>query len=74
MHAVLVQVELRICIMHAVMMQVEEISSEAFYERNSEFTAWLKEEKGIFFTDLPSSEARQLFDVFVGKDEPLVEK
>ena len=59
--------------MHAVMMQVEAISSEAYYERNAEFTAWLKEDKGIFFIDLPSSEARQLFEEFVGMDEPLVE-
>ena len=46
-------------------MQIENISSESYFMRNPEFTAWLRDEKGKFFNDLPSVEAREMFEDFV---------
>ncbi|KAK1315013.1 hypothetical protein QJS10_CPA06g00186 [Acorus calamus] len=43
----------------------EELSKDDYYSKNNEFSAWLKEEKGIFFSDLSSEDARKLFSKFV---------
>ncbi|XP_068657438.1 style cell-cycle inhibitor 1-A [Aristolochia californica] len=43
----------------------EEISSNDYFSKNNEFSTWLKEEKGIFFSDLSSDDARKLFSRFV---------
>ncbi|KAL5977495.1 hypothetical protein ACLOJK_021842 [Asimina triloba] len=43
----------------------EELSNDDYYLKNNEFSTWLKEEKGLFFSDLVSDEARKLFSDFV---------
>ncbi|XP_031500620.1 style cell-cycle inhibitor 1-B [Nymphaea colorata] len=43
----------------------EEISLGDYYSKNNEFSSWLKEEKGVFFSDLSSEEAHKLFERFV---------
>lgn len=47
--------------------KITEIDSDSYFEKNPEFTAWLSQERGIFFNDLPSRAARQLFDDFVNE-------
>ena len=43
----------------------QELSSDDYFSKNNEFAAWLKEEKHLFFSDLSSESARDLFSVFV---------
>lgn len=43
----------------------KELSNDDYYSKNNEFSTWLKEERGIFFSDLSSEEARKLFSRFV---------
>lgn len=45
--------------------QFEEISESDYYSKNNEFSAWLKEQKGVFFSDLSSEEAHKMFKRFV---------
>ncbi|KAL6629103.1 hypothetical protein ACP70R_028868 [Stipagrostis hirtigluma subsp. patula] len=43
----------------------KEISKDDYFSKNNEFAAWLKEEKGKYFSDLSSKSARELFLKFV---------
>lgn len=43
----------------------KELSSDDYFCKNNEFSTWLKEEKDVFFSDLSSVSARQLFEDFV---------
>ncbi|KAL8130493.1 hypothetical protein V2J09_019648, partial [Rumex salicifolius] len=42
-----------------------ELSSDDYFSKNKEFATWLKEDKNIFFSDLSSERARELFSDFV---------
>lgn len=46
-------------------MQIPILTSSDYFEKNPEFTAWLRESKGTFFNDLPGPRARELFDDFL---------
>ena len=51
------------------------MSNDDYFAKNNEFATWLKEEKKVFFSDLLSESARELFSDFVkawnrGKLEP----
>ncbi|GLT41254.1 hypothetical protein SLA2020_153320 [Shorea laevis] len=41
------------------------LSSDDYFSKNNEFATWLKEEKNMFFSELSSESARELFSVFV---------
>ncbi|MED6109675.1 hypothetical protein PIB30_117189 [Stylosanthes scabra] len=43
----------------------QELSSDDYFAKNNEFATWLKEEKNIFFSDLSSESAREMFSDFV---------
>lgn len=43
----------------------QEISSADYFAKNNEFSTWLKEEKNVFFSDLSSETARDMFSGFV---------
>ncbi|XVF87905.1 hypothetical protein PTKIN_Ptkin19aG0005800 [Pterospermum kingtungense] len=43
----------------------QELSNEDYFSKNNEFATWLKEEKHVFFSDLSSESARELFSDFV---------
>lgn len=43
----------------------KELSKDDYFSKNNEFSTWLKEEKGIYFSDLSSEAARNLFAGFV---------
>ncbi|XP_058097115.1 style cell-cycle inhibitor 1-A [Magnolia sinica] len=43
----------------------KELSNDDYFAKNNEFSTWLKEEKGLFFSDLSSEDARKLFSGFV---------
>ncbi|KAJ4965584.1 hypothetical protein NE237_017433 [Protea cynaroides] len=43
----------------------QELSEDDYFSKNNEFATWLKEEKGLFFSDLSSDAARELFQRFV---------
>lgn len=43
----------------------QELSNDDYFSKNNEFAAWLKEKKRVFFSDLPSDSARELFSDFV---------
>ncbi|XP_058722809.1 style cell-cycle inhibitor 1-A-like [Vicia villosa] len=43
----------------------QELSSDDYFAKNNEFATWLKEEKNLFFSDLSSESARELFAEFV---------
>lgn len=45
--------------------QFKEISNDDYFSKNNEFSTWLKEEKGTFFSELSSEAARELFLSFV---------
>ncbi|XP_047169197.1 style cell-cycle inhibitor 1-A, partial [Vigna umbellata] len=42
-----------------------QLSKDDYFAKNNEFAAWLKEEKNVFFSDLLSESARELFTDFV---------
>lgn len=44
-----------------------ELSSDDYFSKNNEFALWLKEEREIFFNDLSSEAARDLFSEFVSE-------
>ncbi|KAI5440716.1 variant 2, Style cell-cycle inhibitor 1-A [Lathyrus oleraceus] len=48
-----------------VNMDFQELSSDDYFAKNNEFATWLKEEKNVFFSDLLSESARELFAEFV---------
>ncbi|GKV29334.1 hypothetical protein SLE2022_221390 [Rubroshorea leprosula] len=43
----------------------QKLSSDDYFSKNNEFATWLKEEKNMFFSELSSESARELFSVFV---------
>ncbi|CAK9165659.1 unnamed protein product [Ilex paraguariensis] len=43
----------------------QELSEDDYFSKNNEFATWLKEEKNLFFSDLSSESARDLFSRFV---------
>ncbi|XP_019443723.1 PREDICTED: protein PXR1 [Lupinus angustifolius] len=43
----------------------QELSKDDYYAKNNEFATWLKEEKSVFFSDLLSESAREMFSDFV---------
>ncbi|KAH0453570.1 hypothetical protein IEQ34_017894 [Dendrobium chrysotoxum] len=43
----------------------KELSDEDYFSKNNEFSTWLKEERGIYFSDLSSEAARDLFSSFI---------
>lgn len=47
--------------------QVEKISTDDYFLKSSEFATWLKEDRGVFFSDLSSKETHEIFEVFVEK-------
>ncbi|CAL9114722.1 splicing factor, arginine serine-rich 12 [Musa troglodytarum] len=54
----------------------EELSKDDYFAKNNEFATWLKEERGIYFSELSSDAARELFSGFVkewnsGKLQPV---
>ncbi|XP_061971427.1 style cell-cycle inhibitor 1-A [Populus nigra] len=42
-----------------------QLSNDDYFSKNNEFATWLKEKKKVFFSDLTSESARELFSVFV---------
>ncbi|RDX70562.1 hypothetical protein CR513_50179 [Mucuna pruriens] len=46
-------------------MEFQELSKDDYFAKNNEFATWLKEEKNVFFSDLLSESARELFSDFV---------
>ncbi|XP_022864739.1 protein PXR1 [Olea europaea var. sylvestris] len=46
-------------------LKFQELSNEDYFSKNNEFATWLKEERRIFFSDLSSDSARDLFKEFV---------
>ncbi|XP_057473444.1 LOW QUALITY PROTEIN: style cell-cycle inhibitor 1-A [Actinidia eriantha] len=46
-------------------LKFQELSSDDYFAKNNEFATWLKEEKNVFFSDLSSESARDLFSQFV---------
>ncbi|KOM38166.1 hypothetical protein LR48_Vigan03g154800, partial [Vigna angularis] len=42
-----------------------QLSKDDYFAKNNEFAAWLKEEKNVFFSDLLSESAHELFTDFV---------
>ncbi|XP_034915614.1 style cell-cycle inhibitor 1-A isoform X2 [Populus alba] len=45
--------------------EFQELSNDDYFSKNNEFATWLKEKKRMFFSDLSSESARELFSVFV---------
>lgn len=43
----------------------QELSNDDYFLKNNEFATWLKEEKDVFFSDLSSESAREMFSSFV---------
>ncbi|KAK3042637.1 hypothetical protein RJ639_000889 [Escallonia herrerae] len=46
-------------------LKIQELSSDDYFSKNNEFATWLKEKKDLFFSDLSSESARDLFSQFV---------
>ncbi|KAK4285678.1 hypothetical protein QN277_002346 [Acacia crassicarpa] len=42
-------------------MEIQELSKDDYFSKNNEFATWLKEEKNVFFSDLSSESAREMF-------------
>ena len=42
-------------------MQISNIDKDDYFVKNAEFTAWLRDQRGIFFNELESDQARSLF-------------
>ena len=65
----LLQVVIKLFCFMSVLQKVdiEEISSSDYFKKNNEFSTWLKEEKGVFFSDLSADSAREKFLKFVEK-------
>ncbi|KAI3456681.1 hypothetical protein Pfo_013344 [Paulownia fortunei] len=48
-------------------LKFQELSNDDYFSKNNEFAMWLKEERKIFFSDLSSDSARELFSEFVAE-------
>lgn len=44
---------------------IQELSNDDYFSKNNEFAMWLKEKKNVFFSDLSSDSAHELFSDFV---------
>lgn len=42
-------------------MQISNIDKDDYFVKNAEFTAWLRDQRGTFFNELDSDQARSLF-------------
>lgn len=51
--------------LHLSEQNFKDLSEDDYFSKNNEFSTWLKEEKGVFFSDLSSEGARKLFSKFV---------
>lgn len=47
-------------------LKVDNISDEDYFAKSVEFAMWLKEARGLFFSNLSSEETHKLFGTFVG--------
>jgi hypothetical protein len=45
--------------------EFKELSEEDYFSKNNEFATWLKEEKNVFFSELSSESAREMFSDFM---------
>ncbi|XP_008447103.1 style cell-cycle inhibitor 1-A isoform X1 [Cucumis melo] len=45
--------------------KIQELSKEDYFSKNNEFATWLKDVKNVYFSDLSSESARELFSDFV---------
>lgn len=45
-------------------MQIEIIDKDDYFAKNTEFTAWLREQKSKYFNEMDSDETRALFGVY----------
>ncbi|KAK9152464.1 hypothetical protein Syun_010773 [Stephania yunnanensis] len=45
--------------------EFQELSSDDYFSKSNEFATWLKEERGVYFSDLTSESARELFLGFI---------
>ncbi|KAH0675032.1 hypothetical protein KY290_024079 [Solanum tuberosum] len=50
---------------HGKKIKFDELSKDDYFSKNNEFATWLKEKKKLFFSDLSSEAARDLFSDFV---------
>ncbi|KAJ8761759.1 hypothetical protein K2173_004569 [Erythroxylum novogranatense] len=50
---------------HQLKPHFKELTDDDYYSKNNEFATWLKEERKVFFSDLSSESARELFVEFV---------
>ncbi|KAF7822476.1 style cell-cycle inhibitor 1-A [Senna tora] len=53
------------CIPDVTITELQELSKDDYFSKNNEFATWLKEEKNVFFSELSSESARELFSDFV---------
>lgn len=42
-------------------LEIQELSNDDYFSKNNEFAAWLKEKRKIYFADLSTESARELF-------------
>lgn len=45
--------------------EIKALSEEDYFSKNNEFSTWLKEERGMFFSNLSSEKTRKLFLEFI---------
>ena len=45
--------------------QISSLTSSDYFEKNPEFTAWLRDQRNVFFSDLSGTSAREYFEEFV---------
>ncbi|KAL0561343.1 hypothetical protein IC582_001768 [Cucumis melo] len=50
---------------HLSRTKIQELSKEDYFSKNNEFATWLKDVKNVYFSDLSSESARELFSDFV---------
>ncbi|GFP92124.1 hypothetical protein PHJA_001356500, partial [Phtheirospermum japonicum] len=48
-------------------LNIQELTKDDYFSKNNEFAMWLKKERKIFFSDLSSDSARDLFTEFVAE-------
>ncbi|KAM7250118.1 hypothetical protein ACFE04_022001 [Oxalis oulophora] len=50
---------------HNIPKDFKELSADDYFAKNNEFSTWLKEEKNVFFSELSSESAREMFSSFM---------
>lgn len=53
------------CFEYSQKVKFQELSNDDYFSKNNEFATWLKEEKNVFFSDLSTGTAHDLFSQFV---------